>query len=149
MAEENQTPPGIFVLGEEDTAAEETDTGALLDEVVVADADTRLLAVLDRVRGTVERIRADDAAEVAAAGGLDPELVGLLVAESSAEDASFEIRSIGDRVERGTLTWESFWARPQADPGGLELAARVQRRQAEALVADRAAFDEAEAAERP
>lgn len=46
------------------------------------------------------------------AEGVDPEYIAAMKALCQADDAPLRYRSIAERVDRGTLTWEQIWVRP-------------------------------------
>jgi hypothetical protein len=70
---------------------------------------------------------------------LDPEVVGALEAVTGADDAPLTFRSLHERVHRGVLTWQQFWADPSAESDGMAVihAAMRERLAADALVAER------------
>lgn len=62
---------------------------------------------------------------------VDDQVVALLVELTHDDAAPLEWRSLGRRVDEALTSWAAFWARPQAEAGGLALFAAVMRDQAQ------------------
>lgn len=90
-------------------------------------ATNRLEAAMGRIGDLATRFAEDEAEE----DPVDAQLVTLLVELTHADEASLEWRSLGRRVDDGLTSWETFWARPQDEPGGLRLFAAVMQDQTE------------------
>ena len=93
-------------------------------------AETREQRLLLETMGQVETVLADLEAQEAAdpdQAQPDAETRGALQALCTADDAPLEWRSIADRVERGTQTWDRVWRRPRPEEGeaGVSLKTRV------------------------
>lgn|GEM_PF-2212744 len=103
-------------------------TADVLGQLRRAGATTRLEVAMARIEELAAQFAEDETG--ATEDGLDPDVVARLVELTSEEGAPLEWRSLGRRVTDGHTTWAAFWARPQAETGGLALLAAVLRDQA-------------------
>lgn len=95
---------------------------------------------LDDLNDVVARASARDRAE-----GVAPDLARLLEEITGADGAPASWASLHRRVESGVTTWDSFWADPTLEEGGMRLVHEVMGRSGERLAQGLAAAREGRA----